>query len=68
MMNVAVPKSEHAGERWEGSAKFVNHLQRVQMTAAKIVLGCPSTMRNTALRAELGTYPLETNRDVRKLK
>ena len=38
------------------------------MTAAKKILGCSSTTSNTVLREELGTYPLETTRDVRKLK
>ena len=38
------------------------------MTAAKKILGCSSTTSNTVLRAELGMYPLKTNRDVRKLK
>ena len=38
------------------------------MTAAKEILGCSSTTSNTVLRAELGMYPLQTNRDVRKLK
>ena len=37
--------------------------------AAKKTLRCSSTTSNTAvLRAELGMYPLETNRDVRNLK
>ena len=53
---------------WEGNAKFVKQLETVQMTAAKKILGCSSTTSNTVLRAELGMYPLETNRDVRKLK
>ena len=39
------------------------------MTAAKIVLVCSSTTRNTAVsRAELELYPLKTVKDVRKLK
>ena len=38
------------------------------MTAAKKILGRSSTSSNTVLRAELGMYPLTTNRDVRKLK
>ena len=38
------------------------------MTAARKILGCSSTAKNTKSRAELGMYPLETNRDVRKLK
>ena len=38
------------------------------MAAAKKMLGCPSTTSNAVLREELGMYPLETSRDVRKLK
>ena len=67
MINVIVPKLEYA-EVWEGNAKLVKQLETVQMTAAKKVLGCSSTTSNTVLRAELEMYPLETNRDVRKLK
>ena len=40
----------------------------MQMTAAKKILGCSNTTSNTVLRAELGMYPVTTNRDVRKLK
>ena len=47
---------------------MVRQLETVQMTAAKKVLGCSSTASNTVFRAELGMYPRETNRDVRKLK
>ena len=47
---------------------MVKQLETVQMTAATQVLGCSSTTSNTVLRAELGMYPLKTNRDVRKLK
>ena len=32
------------------------------MTAAEKILGCSNTTSNTVLRAELGMYPLETNR------
>ena len=35
---------------------------------AKKKLECSSTTSNAVLRAELVMYPLETNRDVRKLK
>ena len=66
-MNVIVPKLKYA-EVWEGNAKLVKQLETVQMTAAKNVLGCSSTTSNTVIRAELGMYPLETNRDARKLK
>ena len=38
------------------------------MTAAKNILGCSSTTRNTVLRSELGMYSLKTNRDERKFK
>ena len=34
-MNVKAPKLEYAGETWEGNAKFVKQLERVQMTAVK---------------------------------
>ena len=44
----------------------------VQIAAAKKILGCSSTTSNTVLRAELraelGMYPLKTNRDAIKLK
>ena len=63
-----VPKLEYLGEVWEGDAKFVKQLETVQMKAAKHILGCSSTTRNTVFRVELGMYPLETNRDVRNLK
>ena len=68
LMNVIVPKLEYEGEVWEGNAKFVKQLEPVQMTAAKTTLGCSSTTSNTVLRAELGMYPLKTNRDLRELK
>ena len=63
-----VPKLEYVGKVWEGHTKFVKQLEAVQMTAAKKILGCSSTTSNTVLRAELGMYPLKTNRDVGKLK
>ena len=34
-MNVIVPALEYAGEVWEGNAKLVKQLEKVQMTAAK---------------------------------
>ena len=68
LMNVIGPKLEYSGEVWEGNAKLVKQLETVQMTAATQVLGCSSTTSNTVLRAELGMYPLKTNRDVRKLQ
>ena len=67
LMNVVAPKLAYAGV-WEGSAKFVKQLRTVQMTAAEKMLGCSSTTSNIVLRAEPGMYPLETIRDVRKLK
>ena len=67
-MNMFVPKLEYAREVWEGNAKFVKQLETVQMTAAKNILGCSSTTSNAVLRAELGMYPLQTNRETRKLK
>ena len=62
LINVIVPKLEYAGEAWQGNAKLVKQLETVQMAAAKNVLGCSCTTSNTVLRAELGMYPLETNR------
>ena len=38
LMNMIVPKLEHAGEVWEGNAKLVKQLEIVHMTAAKKVL------------------------------
>ena len=68
LTNAIVPKLEYAGEVWEGNAKFVKQLETVQMTAAEKILGCSSPTSNTVLLAELGMYPLKTNRDVKKLK
>ena len=64
-MSVIVPKLEYAGEVWGGNAKLVKQLETVQMTAAKKVLGWSSTTSDTALRTELGMYPLKNQRDVR---
>ena len=64
---VIVQKLEYTGEVWEGGAKLVKQTKTVQMTAAKKMRGCSSTTSNTVLRAELGMYPLETNRVARKL-
>ena len=36
LMNAVVPKLGYAGDVWEGNAKFLKHLETVQMTAAKI--------------------------------
>ena len=52
----------------EGQEKLKKLLETVNMTAAKKMLGCSSTTSNTVLREELGMHPLETCRDVRKLK
>ena len=68
LIDVIVPKLGYAGEAWEGNARLVKQLETIRMTAAKKVLGCSSTTSNTVLGAELGMYPLKTNRDVRKLK
>ena len=57
-----------AGEVWEANGKFVKQLETVQMPAAISILGCSSTTSSIVLRAELGIYALEPNRDVRKLK
>ena len=46
----------------------MKQLEAVQMTAAKKILGCSSTTSNTVLSAERGMYPLERNKDVRKLE
>ena len=62
-MNVNTPKLEYA-EVWGGNTEFVKQLETVHLTAAK---RCSSTTKNAVLRAELGIYPLKTNRDVRKL-
>ena len=69
LINVIVAKLDYAGQVWEGNAKFVKQPGTAQMTAAaKNILGCSSTTSNTALRAELGTYPLKTNGDVRTVE
>ena len=72
LINVVVPKLEHAGGVWEGNAKLVKQLETVRMTAAKnillILIGCSSMTSNTVIRAELRMYPLNTNGDARKLK
>ena len=67
LMNVIIPKLEYA-EVWEGNVKLVKKLETVQMAAAKKILGCSKTTSNTALRAELGMYPLPTKRDMGKLR
>ena len=59
LMSVIVPKLEYAGEVWEGNVKLVKKLETVQMAAAEKILGCSKTTSNTALRAELGMYPLK---------
>ena len=47
-----------------GRKREVKQLETVQMTAAKNILECSSTISNTV---KLGMHPLETNRDARKL-
>ena len=68
LTNMVAPKLAYAGEVWEGNSKLVNQLETMQMTASKTILGCLSTTNNTVVRAELGMYPLEANRHVRKLE
>ena len=46
---------------------MVKQLEIEHMKAAKKVRGCSRTTSNTVLRAELGMYPLETDRNARKL-
>ena len=58
LMNMIEPKLEYE-EVWEGDVKF-KKLETVQMAKAKNILGCSKTTSNTALRAELGMYPLRT--------
>ena len=65
---IGVIVREYAGEVWEGNAKLEKQMERGQMTAAKKVPRCSRTTSNTVLRADLGMYPLKTNRDMRKLK
>ena len=61
LMNVIRTKARVcAGGAWEGNAKFVKQLESVQMAAAKNILGCSSTTRNTVSRAELRMYSLQT--------
>ena len=62
LINVLVPKLEYA-EAWEGNMNFAK-LETVHTTAAKKVPRCSNVTSNTALRAELGMYPIETNRNV----
>ncbi|CAM9593541.1 unnamed protein product, partial [Sphacelaria rigidula] len=64
---VIVAKLEYAGEVWEGDVKL-EKLGKIQMAAAREILGCSKTTSNTVLRAELGVYSLETNGDMRKLR
>ena len=67
-MNVIVPKLECAGKVWDGNAKLVKKLEAVQMASAKKILVCSNTTRHTTVGAELGIYPLKTNRDMTMLK
>ena len=68
LINVIVPKLEHAGEVWGGNAKAVKQLETVQTTAAKNVLGCPSSTSNKSIKSRTGNAPAKTNRDARNLK
>ena len=65
-MNVIVTKLEYAKEVWKGNAKSVDNVEAVQMAAAKSILGCSKTTSNTALGAESGMCPFETNRNMRR--
>ena len=67
LMNVIVPELEYS-EVWERNVKLAEKLETVHMAAAKKILGCSKTTSNAALRAELGMYSLETNRNTRKLR
>lgn len=59
LMNFIVLKFKCAGEVWEGNAKLVRKPEPVPITAAREILECSKTARNTALRPELEWYPLE---------
>ncbi|CAM9882383.1 unnamed protein product [Sphacelaria rigidula] len=59
-MNVIVPDLEYAGKVWEENAKLVKKVGTLQMTAAPEKLGCSKMTSDTALRAELGMFPLQT--------
>ena len=67
-INASVPKLEYAGEVWEWNANFVEHLETLQMTAAKKILGYSSTTSNTVLRAEKKKCTHLQLIDARKLK
>ena len=67
IINVIVPKLEHAREVWKGDANSVKQLETVRMLD-KNILGCSSKTGTTVFRAELGTHSLKTKRDVKKLK
>ena len=60
LINVGVPKLEHAGEVWEGNAKLVKQLQTMQMTAAKNILGCSSTTSDTVPGIKIRTRNVPT--------
>ena len=62
LMSVIVSKLEREGKVWEGIARFVNQLERVQMSAALTYEG--SQVRPVVVpyvsRAGLGMCPLKT--------
>ena len=60
LMNMILPKLGHAGEVWEGNAKFVIRLETVQMTAATNIPGCSSTTSNTKYSIKSGTRNVPT--------
>ena len=47
-----------------GNAKFAEQLETVQMTAAEKNLRWSGRSSNAVLRADLGMYKLQTNRDM----
>ena len=68
VMNVIVPKLEHAGELREANAKFVNQVETVQMAASKTILRCAKYDGNNCVKRKTRNAPTKENRDVRKLK
>ena len=67
MMSVMVTKLIYA-EVWEGNAKLAQQLGAEQKTAAKRILGSPTTTSEAVLRAEFGLTVPNHDRDRRKMK
>ena len=61
LTNGVVLNLEYA-EKCMGMEREAREIVR-QVTAAKKILGCSNTATNTALRAALGMYPLQTKRE-----